>query len=114
MPPPVTAARNNFGILLGPFGAGNNLPVHPDGSSISDRLTGNLRVTSSVGVIKHQLLGRLWADLIGLTSLAIASAYMVYLAAPHANFWLLTLWAASFALLGFAWAGPENCFTSVA
>lgn len=61
-------------------------------------------MTSSVAVIRHQLLGRFWADLIGLVSLVIACSYMVYLAAPHANAWLLWFWAASFAVFCLNWA----------
>lgn len=60
-------------------------------------------MTSSVAVIRHQLLGRLWADLIGLASLAVACSYMIYLAAPHANSIVLGIWAASFALICVRW-----------
>jgi signal transduction histidine kinase len=60
-------------------------------------------VTSSVGVIRQQLDGRLWADLIGLASLALACSYMVYRSVPHADPVALGAWAVSFSVILINW-----------
>lgn len=55
-------------------------------------------------MIRQQLNGRMWADLIGLASLVIASSYMVYVSRLHANPVVLGVWAASFAMILVNWA----------
>lgn len=60
-------------------------------------------MTSSVGVIRQQLGGRFWADLIGLASLAVACSYMVYVSHPHANPIALSVWTASFTMILINW-----------